>query len=78
MDFCKRYNAETADKTGQIIPVEITVYEVSLLLDTSTQPMDAVNQDRTFSFVTKTPPASFLLKQAAGLDALHRFYAFSM
>ncbi len=36
---------------GQIIPVEITVYE-----------------DRSFTFVTKTPPAAFLLKQAAGLE----------
>jgi large subunit ribosomal protein L11 len=36
---------------GQIIPVEITVYE-----------------DRSFTFITKTPPAAFLLKQAAGLD----------
>lgn len=51
MDFCKAYNAETQSKTGQIIPVEITIYE-----------------DRSFTFVTKTPPASFLIKQAAGLE----------
>ena len=51
MDFCKDYNAKTEDKRGQIIPVEITIYE-----------------DRTFSFITKTPPTSVLIKQAAGLD----------
>lgn len=51
MDFCKEYNARTEDKRGQIVPVEITVYE-----------------DRSFSFVLKTPPASFLLRQAAGVD----------
>lgn len=51
MDFCKAYNAQTEDKRGQIIPVEITVFE-----------------DRSFSFITKTPPASFLIRQAAGLD----------
>jgi large subunit ribosomal protein L11 len=51
MDFCKEYNAKTEDKRGQIIPVEITVFE-----------------DRSFSFITKTPPTSFLLRQAAGLE----------
>ncbi|MFN3284575.1 MAG: 50S ribosomal protein L11, partial [Pseudothermotoga sp.] len=51
MEFCKRFNAETADKAGMILPVIITVYE-----------------DRSFSFVVKTPPASFLLKKAAGLE----------
>ena len=51
MDFCKEYNAKTEDKRGQIIPVEITIYE-----------------DRTFSFITKTPPTSFLVQQAAGLE----------
>lgn len=51
MDFCKAYNAQTEDKRGQVIPVEITIFE-----------------DRTFSFITKTPPAAFLLRQAAGLD----------
>lgn len=51
MEFCKAFNAQTADKAGTITPVEITVYE-----------------DRSFSFITKTPPASFLLKQAAGID----------
>ena len=52
MEFCKAYNAQTADKSGTIIPVEITVYE-----------------DRSFSFLTKTPPAAVLLKQAAGVDS---------
>jgi large subunit ribosomal protein L11 len=51
MEFCKAYNAQTADKGGTVIPVEITVYE-----------------DRSFSFVTKTPPAAVLLKQAAGIE----------
>ena len=47
MDFCKAYNAQT----GQVIPVEITVYE-----------------DRSFTFVLKTPPAAALLKKAAGVE----------
>ena len=51
MDFCKAYNAQTEDKRGQIIPVEITIFE-----------------DRTFTFITKTPPTAFLLRQAAGLE----------
>ena len=51
MDFCKAYNAQTEDKRGQVIPVEITIFE-----------------DRSFTFITKTPPAAFLLRQAAGLD----------
>ncbi len=48
MDFCKAFNARTANDAGSIIPVVITVY-----------------QDRTFTFITKTPPASMLLKKAA-------------
>ena len=32
MGFCKEYNAATQDKAGTVIPVEITVYEVSILL----------------------------------------------
>ncbi len=51
MDFCKQYNARTADQMGTIIPAEITVYE-----------------DRSFTFVTKTPPASTLLLKAAGVE----------
>ena len=51
MDFCKAYNAQTEDKRGQVIPVEISIFE-----------------DRSFTFITKTPPAAFLLRQAAGLD----------
>ena len=50
MEFCKRYNAETESQRGNVIPVEITIYE-----------------DRTFSFITKTPPAAELIKKAAGL-----------
>ena len=48
MDFCKAFNAKTADEEGMIIPVVITVY-----------------QDRSFTFITKTPPAAVLLKKAA-------------
>jgi len=51
MEFCKAYNASTMNQLGQIVPVEITVYE-----------------DRSFTFVTKTPPASRLLLEAAGLE----------
>ncbi len=50
-DFCTKFNEATKDKTGDIIPVEITVYE-----------------DRSFDFKLKTPPASDLLKKAAGLE----------
>ena len=51
MEFVKQYNAATESQKGQIIPVEISVYE-----------------DRTFTFVTKTPPASRLILKAAGVD----------
>src|SRR3974390_3091170 len=51
MEFVKQYNAATEDKTGQVIPVEITIFE-----------------DRTFSFVLKTPPTPVLLRQAAGIE----------
>ena len=51
MDFCKAFNAETQEKTGDLIPVEITVYE-----------------DRSFSFVTKTPPAARLILKAAKIS----------
>jgi large subunit ribosomal protein L11 len=50
MEFCKQYNAQTADKSGQVIPVEISVYE-----------------DRSFTFILKTPPASFLITQKLGI-----------
>lgn len=52
MQFCKEFNAKTADQAGMIIPVVITVY-----------------QDRSFTFITKTPPAAVLLKKAAGLKS---------
>jgi large subunit ribosomal protein L11 len=51
MEFCKQYNAETESQRGQIVPVEISVYE-----------------DRSFTFITKTPPAARLLLKAAGVD----------
>ncbi len=51
MQFCKEYNARTANQRGMIVPVEITIY-----------------QDQSFTFITKTPPAATLLKQAAGIE----------
>ena len=51
MEFCRQYNAATEDKAGQVIPVEITIYE-----------------DRSFTFVLKTPPTTVLLRQAAGAE----------
>jgi len=50
-EFCARFNDATKDKVGNIIPVEITVYE-----------------DRTYDFKLKTPPASDLLRKAAGIE----------
>src|SRR6266496_4344231 len=50
MDFVRQYNAATESQRGNIIPVEITIYE-----------------DRTFDFITKTPPAAELIKKAAGI-----------
>src|SRR3989454_7165887 len=51
MEFCRQYNEATQAQMGQVIPVELTIYE-----------------DRTFSFVTKQPPAAELIKQAAGVE----------
>jgi large subunit ribosomal protein L11 len=51
MEFCRQYNEATQQYNGQVIPVEMTIYE-----------------DRSFSFVTKQPPAAELIKQAAGLE----------
>ena len=51
-EFCTKYNDATRDKMGDILPVEISIYE-----------------DRTFTFVIKTPPAAFLLKKAAGIKS---------
>ena len=50
MEFCKAYNAATEPMRGNVIPVEITIFE-----------------DRSFTFITKTPPAAELIKKAAGL-----------
>jgi large subunit ribosomal protein L11 len=50
-EFVRQFNDATRDQMGQVVPVEITVYE-----------------DRSFTFITKTPPAAFLLKQAAGVE----------
>ena len=51
MEFCKQYNAATENQRGNVIPVEITIFE-----------------DRSFSFILKTPPTPVLLRQAAGLE----------
>src|SRR5436305_12025775 len=51
MEFCRQYNEATQQYMGQVIPVELTIYE-----------------DRTFSFITKQPPAAELIKQAAALE----------
>jgi len=51
MEFCRQYNEATQQFAGQVIPVELTIYE-----------------DRSFSFVTKQPPAAELIKQAAGVE----------
>ena len=51
MEFCKTFNAQTAQANGRITPVEITVYE-----------------DRSFTFITKTPPAAVLIKEALNIE----------
>jgi large subunit ribosomal protein L11 len=51
MAFCKEYNARTANRVGEIVPAEITIFT-----------------DGSFTFILKTPPASVLLKKAAGVD----------
>ena len=50
MQFCQAFNAQTKEQSGDIIPVEISVYE-----------------DRSFTFICKTPPAAELIKKALGL-----------
>ena len=51
MEFCKAYNAATESQRGQVVPVEISVYE-----------------DRSFTFITKTPPAAVLIKEQLSLE----------
>lgn len=50
-DFCTRYNDATRDKMGDVLPVEISIYD-----------------DRSFDFIIKTPPTSFLLKKFAKIN----------
>ena len=52
MDFCKAYNAQTESMRGNVVPVEITIFE-----------------DRSFTFITKTPPATFFIKQALKIQS---------
>jgi large subunit ribosomal protein L11 len=51
MEFCRQYNEQTQQQAGQVIPVELTIYE-----------------DRSFTFITKQPPAAELIKQAARVE----------
>ena len=51
MEFCKEYNARTANQLGSIIPAQLTIFE-----------------DRSFTFILKTPPAADMLRKAAGID----------
>lgn len=51
MEFCKQYNDATKDRQGDVVPVEISIYE-----------------DRTFSFILKTPPTAVLIRKALGID----------
>ena len=51
MEFCRQYNEQTQQQAGQVIPVELTIYE-----------------DRSFTFITKQPPAAELIKQAVGVE----------
>ena len=52
MEFCKAYNAATESQRGNVVPVEITVYE-----------------DRSFTFITKTPPAAVLIKKECNIES---------
>ena len=52
MDFCRQYNEATQQQMGQVIPVELTIYE-----------------DRSFTFITKQPPAAEMIKKAAGIES---------
>jgi len=47
-EFCTKYNDATKDKMGDVLPVEISIYD-----------------DRSFTFVVKTPPTAFLIKKTA-------------
>jgi large subunit ribosomal protein L11 len=51
MEFCKQFNAKTANQPGMVIPVIVTVFV-----------------DRSFTFITKTPPAAVLLRKEAGIE----------
>ncbi len=51
MAFCKEYNERTANQVGQVVPVELTIFE-----------------DRSFTFVTRTPPVADLLRKALGIE----------
>lgn len=52
MGFCKEFNAITQNRTGELLPVEITVYV-----------------DKTFTFITKEPPVSSMIKKELGIES---------
>jgi large subunit ribosomal protein L11 len=52
MDFCKAFNAQT-QSVEQGLPIPVVI---------------TVYADRSFTFITKTPPAAVLLRKAAGID----------
>ena len=52
MEFCKAFNAQT-QKLEQGLPIPVVI---------------TVYNDRSFTFITKTPPASVLIRKAIGLD----------
>jgi large subunit ribosomal protein L11 len=53
MEFCKQFNAKTQNKEMAGLIIPVVI---------------TVYGDRTFSFITKTPPAAVLLKKAAGIE----------
>ena len=52
MEFCKQFNARTSAKELDGLTIPVVI---------------TVYNDRSFTFITKTPPASILLKRAAGI-----------
>ncbi|MSO21991.1 MAG: 50S ribosomal protein L11 [Acidobacteria bacterium] len=52
MDFCKAFNAKTSGKDSEGLIIPVVI---------------TVYADRSYSFITKTPPASILLKRASGI-----------
>ena len=53
MEFCKAFNSRTQEQAQEALTIPVVI---------------TVYKDRSFTFVTKTPPASTLLRRAAGLE----------